>query len=780
MLTVEGIQNVDSYIKFASGISVFCNLRKIQIINNRTNTLLIIYRMKKPFISSLLLGAALLPALSAWSAAPGNRVFYGFNLGSAEWADGEKTYDCGFVSYPFDLSERGTVLKSYLPTPNVGVFAGAGIEGIIYACEYIYSSSSSQPEPSDFVAYNTFNGTIERIGKWNPEGTSFKPSDMTYSVADGKLYAIGYENGSGLYEVNPETGEFTLICNLTSGGTLAADGKGQLYSIDSGGTLYMIDKERGRMNKLWHTGLTGMMSMQSMEFDLTTGLLYWASSTSSHREGAENTWMQEIDLSDPNNIKMTEIDRVGSQSRLVAMHIPYAENPKAPAAPTEISSKPSEDGSLVSTIYWTNPTTAFNGGDLGNLYGCLITRNGEQVAYLTDVKPGEKMEWTDDKIPVQGDYRYDIQLVNGNGNGAKGTAFQYAGNDKPEAVSNINGVISDDFSGLTLSWDAPVRGAHLGSFDPSSVTYRVVRNDNTVVADNLTEPKVTDSKFARVLNYSYTIYAVNAIGETGAESPSFIIGPAIELPLDQTFENAAQVANRWTAIDANNDTYSWMFGTDLGHGVFGDYEMCAEYISSPTLGNAEAADEWLISPPLHFEAGEEYYLAVSARSYSTLDGNQTDDEVIDVHVGNKNTIDAMGDKLDTLLVNANGNDEYTNTMAFKEQVVKLPVEDKDCVRCVGLHLVSPFMASGYIQINSIYVGDKSGINAVDGVMATDVEWTLNGKSLFINGLFKSAALYNAAGMKVANVNGALTDLSGLASGIYLLTIDGKTSKIVIR
>ena len=50
--------------------------------------------MKKPFISSLLLGAALLPALSAWSAAPGNRVFYGFNLGSAEWAEGAKTYGC--------------------------------------------------------------------------------------------------------------------------------------------------------------------------------------------------------------------------------------------------------------------------------------------------------------------------------------------------------------------------------------------------------------------------------------------------------------------------------------------------------------------------------------------------------------------------------------------------------------------------------------------------------------------------------------------------------------
>ena len=40
----------------------------------------------------------MLSTLSVSAAAPGNRVFYGFNLGSAEWADGAgKTYDCGFV-----------------------------------------------------------------------------------------------------------------------------------------------------------------------------------------------------------------------------------------------------------------------------------------------------------------------------------------------------------------------------------------------------------------------------------------------------------------------------------------------------------------------------------------------------------------------------------------------------------------------------------------------------------------------------------------------------------
>ena len=87
----------------------------------------------------------MLSTLSVSAAAPGNRVFYGFNLGSSEWAEGAKKYDCGFVSYPFDLSEKGTVLHSYLFSPNTGAYAGGGKDGIIYVALYDYTTSTQQP-----------------------------------------------------------------------------------------------------------------------------------------------------------------------------------------------------------------------------------------------------------------------------------------------------------------------------------------------------------------------------------------------------------------------------------------------------------------------------------------------------------------------------------------------------------------------------------------------------------------------------------------------------------
>ena len=715
----------------------------------------------------------------------GNRIFYGFNLGSAEWADENgKTYDCGFVSYPFDLSEKGTVHRSYLSEPTVDAFAGCGKDGILYAALYEYTQA---PTPTDFVAYNTYNGVLEIVGKWNPEKSNFKPQDMTYDPVSGKIYAMGFGDGDGgLYEVDVTTATFTKVCSTNVGGLIAADAKGTLWVMNSSGMLYTLATDEngnftGRGIPVCDTGLEGMLFNQTMEFDHTTGLLYWASCTYTHPLGAENVYLQELNVSDIENVTIKEVGRVGILSRLVGMYIPSAESLDAPAAPTNIRSTPGENGTLEAHLTWMNPTISFGGGEIGNLYGVAISRNGKRVDYIEGPVSGKEMSWTDKNIPEPGNYRYDIQIINGKGNGAKGIAYQYVGHDRPAAVKNINTTIGNEMKSLTLTWEAPAEGARLGSFDPSKTTYTVTRNDGTVIAENITECTVTDKKFARLAAWTYTVTASNDYGHTDAFSKPNILGPAVKLPFEQTFENEAEVRNRWTVLDANTDTYSWMFYTNLGHSIFGDYEVCAEYIVSPTLGNAADADEWLISPPLAFEADTEYEVTISGRCFS-IDANRNSvDELIDVHFGEMNTIEAMGDKLGTLKVSVNGPDEATGTMAFKRTSQALPVLDEDATRCVGLHLVTPMMLSGFLQLNGIYIGEKGEYNGVADI-ATDTAaatFSLNGHTLTIFGHFGSAAIYNLQGTKVATATSAIVDLSGLTSGIYILSVDGRSFKIAI-
>lgn len=745
--------------------------------------------MKQKNYLALLGAACMLSALSVSAAAPGNRVIYGFNVGSAEWEDETKDYDCGFVSYPFDLSDTGTVLHSYLSSPNTAAYAGAGKDGILYAVLYDFTNSTMQPTATDVVAYNTYNGTLETIGKWNPEQTAFKPQDMTYDYVSGKMYAVGYDSGmGGLYELDLTNGKFTLICEMQGGGgTLAADAKGTLWTIDSQGTLYTLNKNdkgefTGRVSKVFDTKLSGMLQNQTMEFDLTTGKLYWASCTSGNELGSENVYLQEIDVTDLDHITIKEVGQIGILSRFVGMYIPFAESLGAPAAPTDIRSESGADGALTAKISWVNPTVAFGGGEIGNLYGAVIYRDGERVDYIDSAKAGEPMTWTDSNVPEAGNYLYEIQLVNGKGNGAKGIAYQYVGHDKPAAVTAINANVNEDMTSVELSWTAPTTGARLGSFDPSTTKYKVTRNDGTVIKDNLTECKVTDNNFRRLASWTYTVTAYNDFGGTDADSKSYILGPAMELPLEQTFENQGQLFNRWTVVDGNNDTFSWMFYTNLGQAIFGDYEVCAEYIVSPTLDVKNDADEWLISPPLAFEAGKEYEVTLSTRCYSIkqVDGkNVYAEEPMDIYVGNKNSVEAMTQKLGTIKATVNDPDPATKTMAFKRLSVALPVYDKDVTRCVGINLVTPLLLSGYLQINGIYVGEKGQFGAVTDIAAdaSDASIAINGNMLTIFGHFNNAVLYNLQGIAVAKANSAMIDLGALEAGVYILNVDGKSFKI---
>lgn len=734
------------------------------------------------------LGATALMTASAFCAAPGNRVFYGFSLGSAEFADATKEYDYGFVSYPFDPTEDdaeifGKMLDSYYENPSVGVYAGTGVNGLIYACEYSASGVMMQPQPGDMVVYNTFNGTKEIIGQWNPENTDFKPQDMTWSEKDGKMYAVGFsQSKSGLYEVDIKNAKFKFLCNLTGGGaTIAAAPDGTLYSLNSAGVLYTINPANGKATLVFDTGLGSMLNMQSMEFDRASGLLYWVSMTNGHPQGYENSWLQEID---PEKKTIREVGTVGIGNRFVALHIPSAQNLMAPAAPTEVKSVPATDGSLSAKITWTAPSTTLNGDEaLGTLYSYVITRNGEQVRVGTTadgvLTPGAEMEWTDTTIPETGNYRYDIFYINGKGNGATGTVYQYIGPDAPGKVSAIKGEPMNDMRALRLTWEAPTAGRHLGAYDPSTVKYTVTRNDNEVVAKDITDCFVVDNDFLRVSKYSYTVTASNEQGSSDAFSEGFIVGPAMEIPFEQTFENDAQVQNLWTAVDANNDGISWMFNTTLAQMAFGDYESAAEYIVSSPLGNAlnGSADEWLISPPLKFEAGMEYELTISSRSYST--------DQMDFYLGNVNTPEGMTEKFGNLDIVHDPQqpdiDPVVGTVAFRRRSVAIPAFNEDAVRCIGIHLNTLHPEAGYLQINGIFVGEPgeySGIADAETV-GQNVSISVNGKILTIAGSFRKAELFDMSGRKVASTASPVIDLNNFMNGVYVLNIDGRSFKIAL-
>ena len=142
----------------------------------------------------------------------------------------------------------------------------------------------------------------------------------------------------------------------------------------------------------------------------------------------------------------------------------------------------------------------------------------------------------------------------------------------------------------------------------------------TLTYDETTETYSNDTQFILLNASRSTVYLMQAISDfTLTKSKS---GEAYEVPYLETFGSSTSM-NEYTIIDANNDGTTWGYNSMSGY---------VNYNWSVT----NAADEWLITPAIHLEAGKAYTFTVKARSFTA-----SMPERLEVKMGNEPTAEAM-------------------------------------------------------------------------------------------------------------------------------------------
>lgn len=377
-------------------------------------------------------------------------------------------------------------------------------------------------------------------------------------------------------------------------------------------------------------------------------------------------------------------------------------------------------------------------------------------------------------MPASGEYRYDVICYsNLNGDGPKSPVFAYVGWDSPAAIDAVNVEVDPSFTTVNLSWDAPTEGSHGGTFDPAKTTYDVLRlPDNVLVAENITETSLTDN-LRRLLCYSYQVTAKNDMGKSVTVSREFVAGtPVTEFPVEETFDNPTAMLLQWTPVDYNEDQQSWIFGTTLGHSVFGDYETCAEYVLSPTTVTemTGSADDWLISPPITF-GDDDYAIRLQIRSLTP--------EQFILFSGPMNTVESMEEFADFRLREPQYGDD--GRMLFQDYAFTLPESLRNTTGCIGINLATPLPddLSGYVQLATVTIDTAAALAAPEITAESDCAVRIDGSTVYITGDFRNAAVYSAAGIKVMDITSGTADLSALNAGIYILNVDGKSYKVAL-
>lgn len=522
---------------------------------------------------------------------------------------------CGIFHVPYADGYSASLTE---PDKEISLAGGClRHDGRIYGITYDSAGNLQAAVPHWVVLdAETFEVILD---KPLPSGGVATTRGLAYCPADGQIYGLLRDyTDAYIVRINPETGEMERITQALDYRktflTLSADAAGQLYAIylledyqtgdqrqfltrinPADGTMADVGEIQGN-NLLPGDILYNMKYRQALVCDNATGRFLWIFGSSSLALGAQYAAVCELNPVNAVATLRTWLDKVLAIGGAWLTEPPLL----APAAIAGCSYTPDEAGSLQGTLTFTLPTVAYNGQPLQGTVSYEAWLEGAPDVRLSGSgKPGEEVNCR--LTAPHGVYSLHLSANNSAGSGAEIVRTIVVGYDYPAAPSNLR--VEEDGLTVTLRWDAPTVGLNGQPFDPTALSYMVARYpDYQVVAQGLRECQFSETLPAAISRYVYAVYSCTE-GQTteGVQTDMFVVGAPIEPPFGGVFRSEYDLYNYYTVLDCNHDRYTWYYD-ESGHSAYYPFNY------------AQAADDWLISPPLALDASKHYLLSFAAFS----------------------------------------------------------------------------------------------------------------------------------------------------------------------
>lgn len=588
----------------------------------------------------------------------------------------------GLVSFPFTEGARFSLVK-YFGDANHDVTAGAYAERYYYAELTQTDLTTQKMIPVELIRYDIEKDVTESVGELS--GYTSHINDMSYDYSTKTMYAISVLNDAytQLFTIDLNTAESKLVADLDRRFfTLACTYEGQLYGISFEGDLCKIDKTNGNVTVVGATGWHPTY-YQSMEFDHSDETLYWAANLMGGTDFDDC-----IATVDINTGAAQKVAAIGNSPQIAGLYVPFAASEKGtPSAVSDFECVPGANGATTVALYWMNPTQTFDGKELSSLTDIKVYRDRELIKTFENPEIGEEMSYTDDLGDVKGGYHfYSVVASNSVGEGAEEKVRIFVGRDIPADITTLT-LQHDGYDKAVISWNQPELGPNGGYVDASSLSYKVVRKpDGRVITDGLKQTTVSDENISPVGQYSYSVVASNADGESNAvETETRVFGPAYSMPVTFDF-TAFDADNSWTVMDANKDGYAWMW-TKVSSG---------DRVMGHQASSTAVSDDWLISYYMPFEKDATYRAEMELHAYSA---DKLEFALLDEMYTVK-----PAQVLDTVTIKGN-RDKQRIGVVFKAE--------SEGYKNLGIHALSPMRADWLEVFNlSVKKAEKSNLAAV--------------------------------------------------------------------
>ena len=510
-------------------------------------------------------------------------TLYGNLIYSAAWADLSE------VGFHYINPNTG----SYFPIATSEYLTGAGtvVDGIAYV-----SYSGMYTNELLTIVLDINSSTFVNVIEHDPSDYTSYAVNMSYNYVENEIYALVFDEDGVNYRLskfNPETFSYVKVADIIIAEDILAmtfDDKGTLYIMCSDGKVRTLDHTTGEVGEeICNTGFIPAY-MQSACWSPKDKKILWAASNDNE------SYILAIDVNAGTTETLCTFNLYEEWTCLYTTD-PMAED-GAPQAPT-VALNLDAEGSTTGSITVEAPTATLAGDALtsGDL-SLVIELNGSEI-YNAQVEPGAVTTLSNQQF-VEGFNTVRAYAVNAVGNGSPATQKIFAGEDTPQAVTNVNVAVNDDGS-VTITWNAPTKGENDGYVDWDALTYTVKRGDETVVT-GLTETTFTDHVSGEMSTYQWTVYAVcgDKISEP-ASSEKVLIGSSISLPYEHAF-SSDDCLDLYTIVNDNSDDRTWSYDRNKNSLL---------YSYSRTLD----ADDYAFTPPLQLTSGKMFLVEITPYCY---------------------------------------------------------------------------------------------------------------------------------------------------------------------
>ena len=521
------------------------------------------------------------------------------------------------------------------------------------------------------------------LGRYDFGGDIFgAPYFVTYDEKNNVFYGvcIGQQTSSNLCVfyadkmtlngVNEEGVAYDYLGYLGANNTfiaaLAYDSKQEvLYAFDQLNNVYTVEIDNGRAVLLeagyldseavfFMDGYTGQMVYSPMDEMFVT--LMRDNETQSTR----------LYFIDPNSWEVFNGPTVQSDLSVYINALmcnddfAEADAPELPAAATISFDKANTTGKIT----FSAPEYTYYGVAIGSSKMKMRVAYDETVLFEGEMSAGES-KTLDCTIP-EGPHSLTVTASLGDLRSPVRTQKFHTGYDNPLPPADLKLDIDK------LTWTAPGSvGAHDGYVDTNMLEYNVYVDG---VMQNVNPVETTEFTLRMPENMERAKIEVEAVAHNKTSERanlSGVIGKALNLP--RTFAPTTEEGELFTVIDANRDGRSW-WATVTDATVIEERQNWAFIV-----GYFDDANDWLITPALHFDDPDVLY-NVNFDLTSVYDAGS--EESYSIYIGKKPTIDGMLDGTCIYEVK----DQYYN-FGFEKQSYNFGVKEAGDYY-IGIHITS--------------------------------------------------------------------------------------------